>query len=66
MSSKAGALLLSGDTACRATPSVSRTTGIPARAGKQQRQKQSAASMQRMADLMTKEKARHWINHNKA
>jgi glyoxylase-like metal-dependent hydrolase (beta-lactamase superfamily II) len=59
--SKAGALLLSGDTARFKDNWDNRR--VPENNNDKNK---SAASMQRMADLMTKEKARHWINHDTA
>jgi glyoxylase-like metal-dependent hydrolase (beta-lactamase superfamily II) len=58
---KTGALLLSGDAAHFKSNWDNR--GVPAgNVG----QEQSKASMQKMADIMAKEKATLWINHDKA
>ena len=58
---KTGALLLSGDAVHFKSNWENR--GIPA--GNFNKE-QTAASMQRIADLLTKEKAQFWINHDKA
>ena len=58
---KTGALLLSGDAVHFKSNWDNR--GVPANNDNKEK---SAASMQRMADVMAKEKAQLWINHDKA